>query len=326
MNPLPRLDLLSGLLREGDYLLASQSSTQVVSQLTPLGSQQTASSGKLRSHFSINLPESSHSAGTYRLPSDLGHYTPTMTKHNQGMEAATDSHPFADEDNIFGGLNFDIDSNGNILGIIDNQAELPPLSNTAEHDAQVFQEQLLLAGEDASHFPHPGHGLDVHVLGEQPLPDADPFPRIMAQKKSSSSLTPIATSETEQIVVPVKRRRRPKKQVNMLDQRTSYSAKEIRLLDANYVANMDVQRNRARTTTLTQARKNASALSYGNGIASVGAPQVMGIDGLTHPLAEHFSGNTLQSQLLGRVLQDMQVSRPTVKGRRRRRAEAFAED
>lgn len=326
MNPLPRLDLLLAFGKDADNIFMSRCSTQKISQVTPLGSQQTISSGKFNSHFSINLPDSSHSGGSYRLPSDIGHYTPTMAKYHQERDPFGETHAHGEDEDSFGGLNLDIDSNGNILGIIDNNADLPRLPEIDEHEAQVFHEQLLQAGEEGPIFSQHAPGSGVHILGEMPLPAAEPFPRTMATKASSSSLSTLDSSESEVKPAPVKRRPRPKKHISMLDKQDRISGQEFRSWERDYVARMDAISNSPRETSLAKARKNAFALLYGNGIANVGAAHALSIDEICHPLAKHFSGHTLQAQLLGREVEHLSEGNASKGGRRRGRSEAFAED
>lgn len=219
--------------------------------------------------------------------------------------------PFLDDDVPMGEIGLEIDEDGNIHGIFDDEAELPPLPGATGHEAQVFQEQLRDAGE-SPRLSKQGH--DVVIMGEQTLPNASAFPSHPVVRHSSSSSTP-------NLFIPTKPQRRPRKCQVTFDQNIQISREELRSWSNNYVSNMERLRNDSKVTSLAQSKKNALAFLYGKGIANVGAP--VG-DYLIHPLAEDFSGNLLRARLHGRGIEDVK-STPS-RGRRRGRSEAFADD
>lgn len=329
MSVIPRLDLLK-LDWDLDLVSQSQSSSQNVSQFTPLASQQSASSIRPPSHFSINLPDSSHSAASYRLPSDLGHYSPSLTKPPHQPGVMDQYHPLLDDEVPLSGVGLEIDEDGNMIGILDEQIELPPLPGTTDdnYEAQAFQKQFLDAGEQPPHLSQQDRGHGLVIMGEQALPDAEAFPsRAPVRQSSPPSSTPsLETSETERAVAPIRRRGRPKKHQMMLDRNDHISRKEIRNWSENYVANMDRLRNRPKVTSLAQAKKNARAFLYGNGIANVGAPITGDNHGLTHPLADDFAGSFLRTRLHGRQIDNGDQNSKPKRGRRRKRSEAFPEE
>jgi hypothetical protein len=326
MSAIPRLDLLR---LDGDLnlIFQSQYSSQNASQVTPLASQQSGSSAKPSSHFSINLPESSLSAGSYRLPPDLGLHSPAWMKQPQEHTAMDGYHPFLDDDVPPTGVTLEIDGDGNIIGFLDEQPELPHLPGHGGHEVHAFQQRPLDTGEEQPHTHQEDGGHGVFIMGEQPLPDAQPFPSRPQLRQGSSSSTPtLESSEDHYAIARNKRRRRPKKHNTMLDQTARISREVFRSWTENYVSNMDKLHDRAKVTSAAQAKKNAQALLYGNGIADVGVPVTMDIGGLIHPLAEDFAGKVLRAHLLGRDIDDDVLDTAPKRGRRRGRSEAFAED
>lgn len=312
MAALPRLDMLDWDL---DAILNTQgSSSNKYSQFTPLGSQQSGSSGRLPSNISINLPDSSH--GSIRLP-DFGI---SPSPHKLGNVAGTEAsnlNPFGDDDHL--GVALEIDADGNLIGILGEEPELPPLPGVSDAQASLGQ-----GFQPGSHAPD-NLAIDANpcIVGEEiTLPDAEAFPVTKtANQRAVLPTSETTTSESEQAAAPSRRGRRRKANI-MLDERDCLSRDELRDFMNNYLKNMDVQRKRQKTTSLTQAKQNAAALVYGNGICRVGIPLSVNAQ-LVHPLAANFAGDFLRASLFG-VDRDSQRSK--AKTRRRGRSAAFANE
>ncbi|RSL82654.1 hypothetical protein CEP51_005015 [Fusarium floridanum] len=288
------------------------SSLKIDSQMTPL-TQVTGSSGRSHSLLGINLPQSSHSGGSYRLPTDLNQDSPfakpfnpqdPLTRFNpfDGDEPELENHP---------GVFLDFDADGNLVGLDESESELPSLPGFGGFDIQP-QDNIA----SSSPVKEQVRGENVVIMGEDALPDAEPFPKHRRGKKSTSSVVLTTESvETEQAQAPA-RQRRHRKLYHMVDQIDHVPSAEFRSWSTNYLANMEAEASRKPfpTTTVTQARKNAKAFLFGNGIADVGRT----FAGSNHPLVKDFSGMSLRARL--------QDNEPKRRGRRRVSAEAFEED
>ncbi|KAJ4321069.1 R8 protein [Fusarium piperis] len=312
-NSVPNPDLLTSA---NDLILFSNrfSFQHNVSQMTPL-TQGTDSSGRNHSLLGLDLPQSSHSGGNYRLPTDLNQDSPFAKPFNP-QDPLTDFDPFGGDEleglpSVF--LNFDAD--GNLVGLDEPEPELPPLPGLGEFDLRP-QDSSSGLGSDKEQVG----GGNVVIMGEDALPDAEPFPKRRRTENSTSSVVPTTESvETEQAQAPARRRRR-RKLCRMVDQRDHVPSAEVRSWSVNYLTNMEASRKPIPTTTITQARKNAKAFLFGNGIAGVGRT----LAGYNHPLAKDFSGMPLLARLQGR--EPEQEEKPKTRQRRRVSDEAFEEN
>ncbi|KAJ4254313.1 R8 protein [Fusarium torreyae] len=315
LSSLPQLDLLASV--NDLVLLSSQFSTQNnVSQMTPL-TQGTGSSGRNNSLLHFDIPQSSHSARSYRLPTDLDHDSPFAKPFNT-RDPLDDFNPFGEDMVNMPGLDLNFDADGNIIELDDLEQQLPPLPRTG-----VYEEHLHIQAANAAGLAaDKGHvgGDNVIIMGEDALPDAEPFPKRTVAKKPTSSAEPTSESvETEQAKAPA-RRGRPRRKHHWIDKKDYIPSTEIRNWSVNYLNNMKADHKKRPATTLTQARHNAKVLLFGNGLAGVGK----GSMGVVHPLAGHFSGMPLLAQLQGRDPE--QELEPAQRGRRRASAEAFEDE
>ncbi|KAM0439696.1 hypothetical protein ACHAPT_000790 [Fusarium lateritium] len=311
-NSLPNPDLLTSV--NDLVLFSNQFSVQHnVSQMTPL-TQGTDSSGGNHSLLGFDLPQSSHSGGSYCLPTDLNQDSPFAKAFNP-QDPLAEFNPFGgDEFDGLPGVFLNFDADGNLVGIDEPEPELPPLPGLGEFDLQL---QDNIAGPN----PEKGQvgGENVIIMGEDALPDAEAFPKRRHAEKSTSSVVPTTESvETEEAQAPARRRRR-RKLHHMVDQRDYIAATEFRSWSTNYLANMQASRKPFPTTTAAQARKNAKAFLFGNGIAGVGRT----LAGRAHPLVKDFSGMSLLVRLQVREPEKEEAPKP--RGRRRVSAEAFEE-
>lgn len=315
--PLPGLDLVTALSFDGDLgnLFASQKTdSQKLSQFTPLASQNSSSG---RGNISINLPESI--GDSYHLPSDLGPNSPAGWKPNYQSEFDPPLNHGHDSLGGFG-LEFDIDGN-----LIEDDIPAPPLPGNDEQEGQVFQQQILDAGDQVQVAQQDGEP-GVVIMSEQPLPDAEAFPSRKAPTQHHSSATQSSEDSATGRVAAAKgkRKTRMKKANTMMDANPQLLRKDMKNGQLNYVELMDEIRNRPKVVSIAQAKKNALAFLYGGGVARIGAPAIADIDGFAHPLAEDFAGRFFKARVLDReVKEDVEI---TPKRRRRGHSEAFAED
>lgn len=217
-----------------------------------------------------------------------------------------------DELDPFCGVGLDFDADGNLVGVVEPEAELPPLPG-------VMQEN------DTVQIPHePGRGnitmadADEAMIefDEAPLPDAEPFEKQSApQVTSESTETGRATSQLQ----ATRRRRR----LPMIDGEIRVPRDQFRGWTDNYATHMVAARNAVRPTTLTQAKRNALGYMYNYGISNVGLIQQAW--GVNHPLATDFAGTVLKAHLLGLNVSDIEDIN-TKTGRRRKSPEAFEEE
>lgn len=326
MSMLPSLDLLNS---DKDLVfLQSQSSLNGISQMTPPGgSSQGSSSGHRRSFggFGIDLPHSLHSPGSYHLPSDFGHRSSSLVKSIHEPEIMGEFRPFGEDDmDPFGGIDLDFDADGNLIGIVEHdEPELPILPGQTPARPQPFQMSgAIQAGGEDQLVPPVGDDGPL-ILGEDALPDADAFAvHPSAKQHTASALHTSETTETVQAAAHLKKRHRRKVQT-MLDQNDRVSRDEFRSWTEKYVENMEASHKRQRTTTSTQAKKNALNFLYGNGIAHVGVSSA--VLGVAHPLADDFAGLPLKARLQGRLPEEME-DEVELRGRRRKSSEMLDDD
>ncbi|KAJ4140107.1 R8 protein [Fusarium equiseti] len=312
LSTVPKLDLLASV--DDLVFLSTQLSTQNnISQMTPL-TQGISSSGRGNSLLNFDIPQSSHSGRSYHLPTDLDHDSP-FAKPLYTQEPVEEFNPLGEDMINMPGLDLNFDADGNLVDFGDLRMELPILPGTA-----AYQEQLQIQTAEASNLDTnkwQDAGDNVIIMGDDPLPDAEPFPRRPTAANLSSEAEP--TSESTEIVeakAPL-RRIKPRRKRQMVDGRDYVTAAEIRSWSANYLDNMKANLKSRRTTSTTQARHNAKAFLFNNGLAGVAKPPL----GPAHPLAERFSGMSLLAHLQGRDPEQESDFKP--RGRRRTSAEAF---
>ncbi|KAH7158206.1 Rec8 like protein-domain-containing protein [Dactylonectria estremocensis] len=310
----PKLDLFTS--NKELVLLSSQNSAQSVSQMTPL-SQGTLSSSGNPAFLPFELLQSSCSGGSYRLPSDLGRNSPTEKRFGS-KDSMPEYNPFGDEDmDPIAGIGLNFDADGNLIEMPGPEPDLPFLPGEGMHDPQVMYPD---AQRDKL---HQGKGIEllgednVIIMGEDALPDAEPFPKQPTKRPNTPSLTTeSALSEKASAPFP---RGRPRKPFQLVDETDHVSREEIRNWTNNYAANMDARRKKPQVATKAQARKNAIALLFDNGISNVGMFQ--DLSGFVHPLAQDFSGAALEASLQGRHPKSTEE-----RGRVRSSSEAFEEE
>lgn len=336
----PSLDMIQW--NRGLVTLPSQESSSKFSYMTPLGggsSQASLSSGRHSALINLDIPPSSHSGGSYRINSPFGlHNTTTLGKRKPDQDAMPEFRPFEhDDQDPIEGIGLDFDGDGNLIGIFDDEPELPPLLG---HEAnkkplQQADEDAILDIWDQDTNMANGEGvLNIGVAAVLPNTEASAAASAGAKKATNaptrtSSETTVETVGTVEACAPMRRTRRLK-HPNMVDQSIRVSGREYKGWDLNYISNMDASRKRRRGLTPGQARKNARALLYGNGIAHVGIYNGItasaSTNGINHPLAAEFSGNSLEARLHGLDQDTLAKETAGKRGRRRKSEEAFGDD
>ncbi|KAI1019743.1 hypothetical protein LB504_009612 [Fusarium proliferatum] len=314
LSTIPKLDLLASV--DDLVLLSTKFSSQgSVSQMTPK-TQGSSSSGRGNSQLNFDIPQSSHSGRSYRLPTDLDHDSP-FAKPFHTQDPVEDFNPFGVDIANMPGLDLNFDLDGNLIEFGDMEPQLPPLPGTA-----AFEEQLQIQAANAGLGVENGplEGDNVIIMGEDALPDAEPFPKRSVARKATSSAEPSSESvSTEQAKAPLRRQRRRRIR-QMVDGKNHVAATEMRSWSMNYLNNMKANYKPRLATTVAQARHNAKALLFDNGLAGIGRAS----SGATHLLAEHFSGMALLAQLQGKNPE--QEPESVTRGRRRASAEAFEDE
>lgn len=303
---MPKLDLLASV--DDLVFISTQLSTQNnISQMSPL-TEGTNSSGRRDSLLNFGVPPSSQSGRTYRLPTDLDHDSP-FAKPFYAQDLLEDFNPFGEEMVDMPGLDLNFD----LEGIL--EPELPALPGTVAYEKQPNIQAANAANLDINKGHNAGdNGI---IMGEDPLPDAEPFPKRPNTGNITSNSEPTSKS-TESLEVKARLRRgRPRRKHLMIDEQDYVTKAEMRDWRVNYLDNMKAAVKSRPTATIAQVRRNAKAFLFDNGLANVAKPPLS----MTHPLGAKFSGMTLLAQLQGRDPE----SEPEFqsRGRRRTSAEAF---
>lgn len=181
----------------------------------------------------------------------------------------------------------EIDEDGNIIDpanptpmVLEDELDLPPLPSVQ-------------AGIDADQAPGDKQG-NLVMVDEQSRPDDEALPQAQSSQGGNGQ------SEV-QAALPQRKIRKPK--WCRPDQRNVISSNILKEWQENKHYRQHCCRPKTHHTTLGQARQNAIHLTFGLGIANVG--QSLGIPGMIHPLAVHFSGDALFTAATGlEVFQD----------------------
>ena len=320
---LPGLNFLTSLGTWDGPAWGILESQKSASQLTPLGSQ---SSSNGRGNISINLPDSSNESINFRA--ELGANSPTSWKpsYQAKLDAATTKKP-QEDDHGHGFLNFDIF--GNLADDDNDSPVLPSFINDENQGAENLQRQLLDDGTQVQ-VAQERNPTGVAVPNEQLLPDAEAFParkkttqNTQHESSSTQSTDRFATAHAQ--AAKLKQKLRQKKIDAMTDTSAQLSRKDMKDWQVNYIERMKELCKQAKGTSAAQARKNAPGFLYLGGVAKVGAPAISDVDESAHPLVEAFSGKFFKAAILGRQVEDEQLSTPGRRRARRAHSEAFAE-
>lgn len=290
---------------DGSVMVAQTSNTQKTSsQMSPY-TVDGSSRGQHSPFGGINIsasPGGSFHSGLHQLEMPFGRDSISSQKPRDGGLGNIGG---GDEED---GLVMDddwgirIDDEGNI--ILAEEPRLPELlrSDPAAPGAQQ--------NAPAPFVPEPDEM--IMDMGDDILPEAEAFPQRRSNDMELQESSSVAGA-------PVTRHRR--RLVIRPDRETMVSRAQITAWTRDYAARSDEARRAARPTTQGQARKNAYNLTFGFGISRVGQPTLA--PGLTHPLAQHFAGASLQRTILGFVLD---APAGGLRGHRRTSVEAFGTD
>ena len=151
----------------------------------------------------------------------------------------------------------------------------------------------------------------VLAIGDDILPDAEPFPRPTEQHHFSSDRPDEEQNEDEESAAVPQRRRRAKPLIT--DDRAELLNRDLAQWNSNYLENMaEARRVKQAHKVIAQAKKNAAWLVFGRGIGDVGIG--LGRERVPGPLDE-FSGDRLMALVSGREA-----------GRKRRRAATASDE
>ncbi|TWU75142.1 hypothetical protein ED733_003269 [Metarhizium rileyi] len=323
---LPGLDKLLNIETLFSYM-STQDSTGKYSQMSPLENRSLASQSTSRrsSFIGLDLPHSSHSIGSYQLPADLARHSSPFNKGIRESEDMPEFTPFAENDfEPLCGLGLDFDADGNLIGTLDDEPELPPLRGTSPDPLQIAG--LTMPVVETTTYRDGGNLIREPILdlGEAALPDAEPFvmPPADGERNTDAPTLTTETTETGRAVASHRATRRRKLHA-MLDRQLRIPRDEFRSWTENYTTNMLAARNKIKTTTPAQAKKNALAFLYSTGLAGVGNLQRDSV--VNHPLALDFAGTSLMAHVLGLDVDEIELVN-IGRGRRRKSPEAFGED
>lgn len=292
----------------------SQASASRYSYLSPPDLSQTVSTPRKSSPLAgIEWPSSSRS-GTYRLPSDLGQKDSPFALRGEEFDPTSDFNMFPDFPNDAMPIALNFDEFGNLVGIDENELELPALPQVSTSQPTAAQNAVsasntqaedVLLGED-----------DAVLIPEEPLlPDAEAF----GTNQPPTSGKPRASEVSHATAKNKRAPRRKAKTAIKLDEIDKISRDEFKSWTRDYIEHMEALRKQHAACSLMEARRNARAFVIGNGVANVGNPRTFG--GVDHPLATCFAGNALEALLAGHDPVDVPEQQPA--GRRRRSEEAF---
>ncbi|KAK2590451.1 R8 protein [Conoideocrella luteorostrata] len=322
MAALPRLEELLGHDSSFNFM-STQESANKFSQMSPLDRTAllSASTSRRSSIVGLDLPPSSHSIGSYRLPGDLCNSSP-FNKAFHEADTMPDFRPFADDEiDPICGIDLDFDADGNLVSIVDAEPELPPLRGTSPDPLHAAEAVLPRVGNVRQQIGTYPHDEDILDFGEAAFSVAERVSTRQAGEQANTDALTLTTdtTETAKSSAPLRAARRRKLKA-MVDEEIRISRDEFRGWTENYVFNMDAARKRAKATSLAKAKKNALALMYNNGISDIGIlEQKFGVE---HPLSADLAGTALKAHLFGLVadeIEDINVKR----GRRRKSPEAF---
>ncbi|KAJ2955699.1 hypothetical protein NQ176_g11382 [Zarea fungicola] len=241
MSQLPPLDMN---IIDTDWLaVPSQGSANKYSQMTPLQQYTSRCSSVHRQTTLINLeiPPSSHSAGSYRLPSHLGRSSSPQSKLGvvgQQDDNMPDFIPFqADDFDTIAVIDLNFDGDGNLVDIVEEEPQLPPFFGDMPSNVSM----------PASGAQVPLHPEDdfLMTMNDQMLPEnteafpvpAKLIPRVMSEITQTVSTT-TTTDIAQSAAAPARRRRKVVGPGAFVDDQVSLRRSEQREWAENYVDRM----------------------------------------------------------------------------------------
>ncbi|OAA54186.1 Rad21/Rec8 like protein [Cordyceps fumosorosea ARSEF 2679] len=324
MSQLPPLDL--GIIDTDWLAIPSQGSATKFSQMSPLQAY-TSRRGSVNRHTSLinlELPPSSHSPGSYRLPAHLGQSSSPYAKLGDDFDDRPAFIPTQDDEfDAIAGIGLNFDGEGNLIEAIEEEPELPPFFGDMPSNVSM-----------PASGAQPLQPLDDFLMmnEEQALPEAEAFPAAATQAASnendrivvlSDENGTLTTTETVQQAAHAKRRR-VARNVSMIDEVISLPRSQQKHWLNHYADIMASETKRQDGTTAAQAKKNALAFVLQNDLAEVGLS--FRATGVVHPLANTFSGWNVLSQLNPEAFGQPEPETPRRTSRRRKSEEAFGDE
>ncbi|KAI1760938.1 hypothetical protein GGR53DRAFT_522733 [Hypoxylon sp. FL1150] len=287
-----------------DALLAatSQATNKTSSQLSPL-----ESGGSSGPRFDLRL-ELGHSDSPGSQDSPFG------IRGLSSSQKPDDGHVHIHQDDEFAGAGnwgMEIDENGNIIELDDiavaaDEPDLPPLPKMDDGNADE-------ANADQPAQPNVDDQGDIIIMDDELRPDAKAFP----ERQLRDGHDPFIDDDQQESPARVPLRRRRKARVLQADEETQISRNIIKDWQYNYLQNCGVKKARP-TTGAARSKANAMLLTFGLGLGNIG--QNLGIPGMVHPLALHFSGDSLFTALTGLDVPEQS------RGTRRKASESIEDD
>ncbi|KAK4200630.1 Rec8 like protein-domain-containing protein [Triangularia verruculosa] len=305
----------------------TQASHKTSSQMSPYQLDSFNAEGSGSIHEGLDLPGFSSGQGNSLLGVPFGSDDIGPGKDDEQMI------PFDEEERQLPPLDdwgIEIDAYGNVVSLMD-EPELPqlPQGGVLESDNPLpsnfgldrFDDQgdLIMGNSD------PAMPADFVLPSDPPLPpqqeQAHPSGE---QEQQEQEIAMDANADEAQ--APARARRQRRLRLLAPDDQTMLTRGQIRHWGDNYVIRVEEEaaRHNHRGLTVTETRNNAFSMIFGQGLAKVG--YFAGHPNIPHPLAPHFAGEGLQSQLLGLVIPGLtinDVEPATPRGRRRTASQAL---
>lgn len=269
--------------------------------------------------ISIDLPSSSHSTGSYQLPSELYKNSSPCVKGGNNSVAAEFMPFFHDAIEPLSGLGLDFDGDGNLVTITEPEAdqELPAFPGLETHQSTGSQEPE--QQQDAQLQIGDPFLFDIPIL-----PDAEAFPKIASKEHTLFDTTMSEDTEETNHSAVVTKRKRTVKAFTAVDDKIYIARSEIRNWNSNYIAAMTELKTRRDVVSKAQAKTDAAKLVIEQGIANVGFNAKSKI--VSSKLAAAFAGWPLITRVQGREPDEDQVTEPQPRSRRRKADEAFLDE
>ncbi|KAK4192510.1 hypothetical protein QBC35DRAFT_551505 [Podospora australis] len=303
---------------EGNLIAAveSQASRKTSSQLSPLHPHDSHLGRSISLRGDLDLSNSFSGENNSLLEDPFGMDLMEFGKDGLGQ-------PFGD-DQVNDDWHIEIDAEGNVVPIVD-EPELPQLPRPESEQAvdPVHSDQPVPFVDDDRKFSMGGTDPIFPIDPIVPAQEEEIQPQQEEQEPEPEAIANADVYDEAQAEArPRPQRRQRRRAALAADDRTQVPGQEIRSWAANYVEHV-AQPPRRRTTTATEARRNAFLLTFGRGIGDLGA--LITDPNLSHPLMHYFAGEGLQARLLGIAITDRgsdgEVSTP--RGRRRTSSEAL---
>ncbi|KAL3426589.1 hypothetical protein PVAG01_00098 [Phlyctema vagabunda] len=282
------------------------------SMMTPTRERSSNPSFRSASMPSINLPSSSNGGpGSNMLPLNdpFGNMSGLKTPSRKGGLFDNEEEIML-EDNLY----FDIDSEGNLRDIADEERQLRRaasviqlgrLGSDSAASGRVRQEHEDALNVQGNIMDEQGE-FDMNQFGNEAvvLPDADPFPLMSGANPDASQRDPAEDPFSDPLVssesaaAPQKRRRAKKAKAVLIDKQLSLPNAVLATWQRDYLDNMrEVTSAKRRHHLVLESKEVADHFIWGRGIGHVG--DGVGSSRIPGPLAAIFTGEALMKRIIG---------------------------